>query len=442
MSNLKCIELGYNICKSPKQKILDTIIKIFIFLLPIPLFINLQNLNFFIINLLKTSYVDDNIKKIPFPFFGFLNLLLFIIIFLFYIKNIVRNLNKEYYLLLGFLFLFIISAVLSGYSIPSIIQLVLFPTLLFAITFLNIDKKYAKYYILGISFFALVHLISYFVLNGYSFLKAAERYIVYETVFYYQIYQGLISYVNVLTLAALFVLYYLLQENDLKKTILLSFIFALLLYISALSIQRLFLLDFIIISILLICLVFFQKSIKFFNKIISLIALFISWLLSIFFVNSSSGTSAIKRIFNTIVRLIGYSREKGNVDISNGLERVDNINRVLQERMFIYKEKGFVGLLLGQGIVHSGSHNFIIDMIYGAGIIGTIFYFVFLVWTFIIFTRPIFLKRNSYHAFFIVALLLMSGVGSMVNSPLTQPYYFLSLLFIAWSIVSASKKQL
>ena len=110
--------------------------------------------------------------------------------------------------------------------------------------------------------------------------------------------------------------------------------------------------------------------------------------------------------------------------------------------MFIYKEKGFVGLLLGQGIVHSGSHNFIIDMIYGAGIIGTIFYFVFLVWTFIIFTRPIFLKRNSYHAFFIVALLLMSGVGSMVNSPLTQPYYFLSLLFIAWSIVSASKQQL
>ena len=106
-------------------------------------------------------------------------------------------------------------------------------------------------------------------------LKAAERYIVYETVFYYQIYQGLISYVNVLTLAALFVLYYLLQENDLKKTILLSFIFALLLYISALSIQRLFLLDFIIISLILICLVFFQKSIKFFNKIISLIALFI-----------------------------------------------------------------------------------------------------------------------------------------------------------------------
>jgi O-antigen ligase len=77
-----------------------------------------------------------------------------------------------------------------------------------------------------------------------------------------------------------------------------------------------------------------------------------------------------------------------------------------------------------------------LDLISGSGFLGAIAYFSLLFGAFWRFARPCISKNTSLQLSFIILLFLMAGAGSMVNSPLTQPYYFLNLLFVAWFIAS------
>lgn len=437
MKDIDRIELELPLGNDFKSRALRIISKTLCFLLAVPLFINLKNFSFFIHNVKLNSYFQDGIDGIPFPFFGFMALLLLVLTAAFYLKNIIKTLEKMDYILLAFLFLFILAGLASSYKLTSLIQLLLLPILLWLTSFFRIDDRLKKYFIGGLLAFSFLHLLSFFILNDFSFTKMALRHAVYEVIFHYQIYQCLISYVNVLTLGGLFVIYRLFQQTELKKSIFLGFSFILLMYLASLSVQRLVALDFIVITFVIFVLIISKKN-KFYNKIISLSSLIISWLLSIFFVNSSSGSSMTSRLFQTTSSLNNLSMT-GN--LSDGLERISNLRKVIEELSVIYNEKGIVGLFFGQGIVHSGAHNFIIDMLYGAGIIGALFFFAFLFTSFAKFVRPVFTKKTSYQALFIIGLFLMAGFGAMVNSPLTQPLYFLPLLFIAWSIVSDSKNM-
>jgi hypothetical protein len=444
MKDIDRIELELPLGNDFKSRALRIISKTLCFLLAVPLFINLKNFSFFIHNVKLNSYFQDGIDGIPFPFFGFMALLLLVLTAAFYLKNIIKTLEKMDYILLAFLFLFILAGLASSYKLTSLIQLLLLPILLWLTSFFRIDDRLKKYFIGGLLAFSFLHLLSFFILNDFSFTKMALRHAVYEVIFHYQIYQCLISYVNVLTLGGLFVIYRLFQQTELKKSIFLGFSFILLMYLASLSVQRLVALDFIVITFVIFVLIISKKT-KFYNKIISLSSLIISWLLSIFFVNSSAGSSMTSRLFQTISRLNNLSMtgnlSNGTGNLSNGLERISNLRKVIEELSVIYNEKGIVGLFFGQGIVHSGAHNFIIDMLYGAGIIGALFFFAFLFTSFAKFVRPVFTKKTSYQALFIIGLFLMAGFGAMVNSPLTQPLYFLPLLFIAWSIVSDSKNM-
>jgi low affinity Fe/Cu permease len=422
---------------------------LFVSVLGIPLFINLNTLELFIRNVRVSGYMQGGMQGIPFPFVGCVLLVMLLSICLYKYKTIIDSLRRSDLLIIVFFSVFLLTALLSEYSFASIIQLILFPVLLWIVSFFYISNRMSRNYIVGIVAFSFLHFTSILYLNSWSLVSPFSRSLVYESFFNYQIYQGLISYVNVLTLAGVGILYFLIKEKRLPLVLNLGASFALVMYVSALSSQRQYAVDLLLVSIVVLYLCFFCKSYKRTNKIVAVIALALVWCLSTFLVNNSAGASAPKRLLDTVFGVKEIYSDTLHTDVPVdtaitrhnivGMERVVHVNTTLNSIFNRIKGGRLAFIISGSGKVHSGSHNFILDIISGAGILGAIAYIGMLFCTAWRFFRPCLTKHYKNQLPFILLLFSMAGAGSMVNSPLTQPYYFLNLIFVSWFIVSDSQ---
>lgn len=414
--------------------------------LAVPLFINIQKFEFFIRNVRTDGYLAGGMEGIPFPFFAFVLVVMFLLLGLLNCLSIIKLLKRSDIVFFASFALFIFIAFLSSYSIASIFQLLLFPVLLWLVSFFNLDIKLSKYFLFGAVFFALLHLLSILYFNNWSLVKPFPRHLIYESIFNYQIYQALISYVNVLTVVAVGVLYFLLKEKKMYVAVVLGLALIIVLYVSALSSQRLYAVDLLLITMFLIFICICNKGIQRRNKIVGFGAIFLVWCLSIFLVHNSAGASAPMRLLNTVLGINELYSDRVGVDFNLddamkrhgdvGMERLQHIQETFNSLNNRVRSNKLSGIIGGTGQVHSGSHNFILDLISGAGFLGAFAYFTLLFGAFWRFARPCISKNTSLQLSFIILLFLMAGAGSMVNSPLTQPYYFLNLLFVAWFIAS------
>jgi hypothetical protein len=415
-------------------------------LLSVPLFVNLQKFELFIRHVRKQFYWPGGMDGIPFPFFAFLLVIIFLLVCLANSGNILKKIRRIDIVFFALFAVFLFITFLSSYSIASIFQLLLFPVLLWLVSFFNLDIKLSKYFLFGAVFFAFFHLLSILYLNNWSLIKPFPRHLIYESIFNYQIYQALISYVNVLTLVAVAIVYFSIKENKIWRLISLACALILVLYVSALSSQRQYAVDLILISMFFISLCIFAKKIRRRNKLVVLSAMIIVWGLSIFLVHNSAGASAPKRLLNTILGINEMYSDALGTDLvyegiterhdNAGMERVGHMSDTIYSIKDRVKNNKIGAIISGTGQVHSGSHNFILDLISGSGLLGALSYFLLLFGAFWKFIRPCFNKSTFYQLSFLILLFLMAGAGSMVNSPLTQPYYFLNLLFVAWFIAS------
>jgi O-antigen ligase len=242
------------------------------------------------------------------------------------------------------------------------------------------------------------------------------------------------------------VLYFLLKEKKMYVAVVLGLALIIVLYVSALSSQRLYAVDLLLITMFLIFICICNKGIQRRNKIVGFVAIFLVWCLSLLLVHNSAGASAPKRLLNTVLGVNELYNDRVGADLNLddvieryddvGMERIKHINETFDSLKDRAKKSVLSGVISGTGQVHSGSHNFILDLISGSGFLGALSYFLLLFGAFWKIIRPCFNKNTFYQLSFIILLFLMAGAGSMVNSPLTQPYYFLNLLFVAWFIAS------
>lgn len=434
------IFLGKTNSSSVLIKILYSISAIFVALLAIPLFFNFSNFKFFLRNVRIEGYLLDNMGGIPFPFFGFLLLVSFIIICFVKYRTIIKSFKRIDVFILVSSTIFLITMFLSKTAILAVVQILLFPLLLWLLSFFNIEKKISQYYILGATFWAIAHFCSIFYLNNYSLIAPFDRSTVYETIFNYQIYQGLISYVNVLTVLSVAILYFLIKEKKITRLVFLSLSSVVVLYVSALSSQRQYAVDLILISFFFLIICLFNKKIQRRNKIIVIFVISFVWCLSIFFVHSG-GTTAPKRLLNTVLGVNKMLAEAAPVDNiqSYGLERVDHIDNTLYSISDRVKVDKIKAIISGTGRVQSGAHNFILDLIDGFGFLGAFAYIFLLFSAFFRFIKPC--VNVKLNLLVIILLLALAIVGSMFNSPLTQPYYFLNFLFVAWLVASDTNSK-
>lgn len=446
MINSERISLVVNRNSTKCKKSLYWMAAVFITFLSIPLFVNLKYFNLFLRQIQIEGYLQGGLEGIPFPFFGIFLVVIFLLVGLIKYRSIIKLLKRSDIVYFTSFALFLFIAIFSKYSIASILQLLLFPSLLWLVSFFNIDVKLAKYFLFGAISFTILHLMSILQLNNWSLTAPFPRHLVYESLFHYQIYQGLISYVNVLTVASVAILYILLKEKRTWITILLALALIIVLYVSSLSSQRQYAVDLLLITMFLIFICICNKGIQRRNKIVGFGAIFLVWCLSIFLVHNSAGASAPMRLLNTVLGINELYSDRVGVDFNLddamkrhgdvGMERLQHIQETFNSLNNRVRSNKLSGIIGGTGQVHSGSHNFILDLISGAGFLGAFAYFALLFGAFWRFARPCISKNTSLQLSFIILLFLMAGAGSMVNSPLTQPYYFLNLLFVAWFIAS------
>ncbi len=430
-----------------KKRPIDLIIMAFVSLLSVPFFINLQSFELFIRHTQRDGYLQGGMGGIPFPVFGSLLVMVLLIVASLNIKGILRQLRTYDVFLLVSLFVFLVLSFVSRYSLTEIVQLLMVPVLLGLGSFFAIDGKLGRYFLYGSAVFVSLHLFSIISLNGWTLSRPFLRYIVYESIFYYQIYQGLISYVNVLTICGVMLLYVLFKQERLWKAIIIGFFLSLVLYVASLSSQRSFALDLIVISGLVLFASITRNAIAARNKWTGIVAVLLAWALSLFAVNNDSGDTGIGRLVKTFDRISDAAAISGlpsggeQKPLGDGLERVSHVFETMDSLKTTMEGDKFAVLFKGTGNVHSGSHNFILDMVSGAGVIGALFFFVFALGAAWRLVGPVMKGKKAVPVAFIVAMSLMMFLGSMVNSPMTQPYYFLNFMFIAWIVVSDSVEQ-
>jgi len=316
-----------------------------------------------------------------------------------YLLSCRRNFNFIIAALGGYLFLL-------GMSLPKVVQIILPLFLMVNMIIPNNPKTrsfIAKYYCIGIALLCSLHLLSIFIKNNYTFLSV-DRYMNFGTIFSYQIYQSLVTYINVLSLYSLFFLYEFLSSSQ-NRLIRLIIIIALIIN-AGFGGSRMLLAD--ILTFFLVAIAYFFIHNR--KHLIILIAIFFT--ISIFGFNPLAESLHKLELEGTQNRTILW------------VMAYDEIYPMLDKYMFF-----------GDGSLSYLAHNFFINLIHGVGLIPmTIITFMI-----VIIFRNIFLySSTTKSSIFILGAYIMLFLNSFFNTAFTQPLYMSNFLIIVGLIIAPS----
>lgn len=385
------------------------------FFIPLPVFINLQNLEF--IN--KPFFVDSEIdieSLIPVPI-GLIayTFILFIGIYLsFSSKKYTQRLFSTNWLIIFFFiifpFLFSYMYFLSGLSSLRIMQ-VLFPLFFLIFTSVPIVKKEFRYISLilfsSISLIITLHGIS-LIYNSESFFDNTKSNFPY--IFSFAIYQGFTTYTAVLSIYFYIFLIYLFF---ISRSFLKIFLILLILFIGFSGARNIFLLEVLsIVGSIAIFYIYsaFSNNLIFdkMHKVNFLFLLLLIFFLVLFFYYSP----AYDRLLD--------SKE----DFSGG--RI-NIYNLAIEYFFMHPISFFFG---AGGNTAPGFHNYILDLVFRIGFFGALlllsilFYFFSKKFTF---DKT---KINSNKKFLFFILFFLPFWQNIFNVGFSQLFYFLNFYIV------------
>lgn len=376
------------------------------FLAPIPLFFDFSALNFFIH---KPSNLNDMFSihlGIPVP----LSLFCYVLYQVYGWVHIQNKSNDFVFLLFNRKNLNLIVASLGiyflafGMSIPKLVQITL-PLLLMINMIVpnnsNTRNGIVKNYCLGIGFLCSVHLLSIYMQNNHS-LIGVDRYMNFGTIYSYQIYQSLVTYINVLSLFSLLFFYEVLS-NPKNKLIKLIVMLGLILN-AGFGGSRMLMGDMLVLSLVASIYLMLHNRKVFF--------LFIAIVLLVFFTGLHPFTESLHKFElegtqnRTVLWFIAF----------------DEIYPMLDKYLFF-----------GDGNLTYLAHNFFINLIHGVGLLPMLIITILIAITF----KNIGIYSTSVKSsIFIVGAFIMLLLNSSFNTAFTQPLYMTNFLIIIGLIIS------
>ena len=373
---------------------------------PIPLFFDVSVFNFYID---KPSNLNELFRihlGIPVP----IALFCYIFYQAYGWSQIQFKSNNSAYLLLDRRGFNLIIAALGiyffifGMSLPKLIQITL-PLLLMVNMIIpkNSDTRsiIIKYYSIGIVLFSAIHLISIYFNNNQTFI-GVDRYMNFGTIFSYQIYQSLVTYINVLSLFILLFLYefFFCPRNKLIKIIT---IISLVVY-AGFGGSRMLIADMSLIFLAVITTTILYRSRYFFILIVVIL------LLIIFDFNP----------FAESLNKLNLEGTQNRTDL--WLMAIDQIYSNLDKLIFF-----------GDGTLTYLAHNFFLNLINGVGLIPMIIITILIV---MIFRNIIIYSSTTKRTIFIFVAYAMLLVNSMFNTAFTQPLYMANFFIIIGLIIA------
>jgi hypothetical protein len=293
---------------------------------------------------------------------------------------------------------------LFGMNLPKLIQITL-PLLLLVNMVIpnNLDTRsiIIKNYSIGIALFSAIHLLSIYLQNNQSF-TSVDRYMNFGTIFSYQIYQSLVTYINVLSLFSLLFLHELISNprNHFIKLI----IMIALIILAGFGGSRMLLADMATLLLVAMTYLVLYKPKYFF-------AFFIIPVLAFIFDFHPFGESLNK------LKLEGTQNRTDLWLIS-----FDQIYPKLDEFLFF-----------GDGTLTYVAHNFFINLINGVGLLPMIIITILIM---VILRNIVIYSPNSQSTIFMFGAYTMLLLNSFFNTSFTQPLYMSNFLIITGLIIS------
>lgn len=295
---------------------------------------------------------------------------------------------------------------LFGMSLPKVIQITL-PLLLMVNMIVpnNLDTRsiIIKYYLMGITLFCTVHLISIYFKNNYTFI-GVDRYMNFGTIFSYQIYQSLVTYINVLSLFILLFLYELIF-NPRNKLIKLVVIMSLIIY-AGFGGSRMLLADMGVLFLVAILCAKLHKPKYFF-------VWFVIFLL------------ILATDFNP------FSESFHKLELEGTKNRTDLWVMAFNQ---IYPNLDKF-IFFGDGSLTYLAHNFFINLIHGVGLMPMIIITMLIL---MIFKNCTIYTRTTKSNIFIIGAYTMLLLNSLFNTAFTQPLYMSNFLLIIGLVIAPS----
>lgn len=386
----------------------DCYFSIILLLAPFPFFIDLNTLEPF---LTQPKNINDMFSvhlAIPIP----LSLICFITYQVYGFVALKNGSNKFKYLLshrMGnnlITFFLGVYFVIFSMPIPKIFQIII-PIFLLNNIVIPVDKKNIAVainaYCLGIFLFCGLHLVSIYINNKYSFL-GVDRYLNFGTIFNYQIYQSIVTYVDVVALFSLLFIFTSLISKTYSQILIRLFIFISLIVLAGFGGSRMVLADLIIVlSIALFWTYKFVPRVLYWFSLASMSMLLL----------------VINPFVESLHKINVQGTENRTILIYTGLEEIyDNLDNFL---------------FFGDGSLTYLAHNFFINLLHGVGLFPTLIIVI------MIFNTSLNIVRKSKNAIvraFTIGALVMLLVNSTFNSAFTQPLYTSNLLIIIMLIFS------
>jgi hypothetical protein len=417
------------------QKISSFLFLLSLCLVPIPLFIDLANLEL-VIN--KGPFSSN--PKIPLPVSIISISVSYILLYfvsnrrkiLFFFKT-----NKSL-TLISLAILFIIYAIIISGLIPvRAVQLIFFiiPVLCFIkVNNPVLEGKIIFYFLLSPACFFCLHIVSIYVMYVNGEIVDILSNVNFVLFWGYDIYQGLVSYCGVLFIYSTISLFIILFSNFSRKLKLLSAI----LFISSLFLlfasgRKIALVEFFLLFTLVI-LNFIRLSF-YYNKINGTLILkkkALPLLIMIVFICFS----ASYYIFNSMsyYRLFDQIAIKSWV-FPRSLHWVEGLN---------YITKDVHTFFLGNFISGTpGFHNYFLDTTARVGVVGLLIIIIllFLSINYVKVFYTAYQNIDSSVKYLFVLLALALFIQSFVNSAFSQPYYILNLFFVVAIALNISNRQ-
>lgn len=388
---------------------------VILFFLSWPFFVDLNGF-YFVAS--KGPFSAD--PDIPFPV-GALGLCLFIFVvyFMFLFKRGKLCIGSRNSILLFCLLMFFsfYCLIVPQVSVVRLVQLVIPICVMMVMVvpdspFLKKCFFYSIFY--GASIWMFFHLVSIFLGAGTLSISKYDFVVFYG----YDIYQALVSYPGVLFL--FFLLSYVVYTRPgLGNKFIGFFSMFMSLLLMALAARRASFVDVFLFLLIVYCVPLFGvllgRKFLFFNAVLKIL-LVNSFLAVVFFAGLKLP------IFD---RFVG-SFSSGNADAG----RLDKYVKAVE-----YFGSDFTRFLFGGGQGVPGFHNFFLDAAYRIGLVGVLLLLIMLVLSSYWFLWKANGRGGSGTSYQIIKVLVLSLLfQSMINTPLTQPYYALNFLMVAYAV--------
>ena len=386
------------------------ILVILFFFSPFPLFIDGENLCFFIYfpPIGDLDAMQNTKPKIPLPvvLFSIAVLISSGILKIFDIKIVCKTCwSLAIFILLPLFMTFMI----MGVSFLTFVQVFMGLLLVASISTIS-NRQYldkcAKYYLWGIFTWLFFHALSMLSNNNFS-LIGIERNWNFSTFFGMYIYQSQVSYAATLSIFLIFSIFMYLEKHN---TLVALVTFILSGFIGFVSDTRLFVWDFLLIMTLLVS--FYSTDRKIF---------------------SISVRKAIVIAWGGAVLLFGITYYANRFITKGSSDRFELINKALNE---IISNPDLI--FWGAGSKHSYAHNFFIDFILNYGVLS-LFLVIFIIIYSLNKIKKI-LDLSSNGLVYCSMLIVITITNSSFNSAITQPLFICNIILVLTIVISYMRR--